>query len=75
MYSGKIAVPPGGGGIRNLKLNLSELTQATTCLSYLSLPFMAYFDEGFFESQDINYISANRKMSQFQLLDILQVKT
>jgi hypothetical protein len=36
---------------------------------------MAYFDEGFFESQDINYISANRKMSQFQLLDILQVKT
>jgi hypothetical protein len=25
-----------------------ELTQAKTCLSYLSLSFMAYFDERFF---------------------------
>jgi hypothetical protein len=43
----------------NLKLNLSELTQDTTCLSYLSLSFMAYFDEGFFKSQDILLVPFN----------------
>jgi hypothetical protein len=43
-----------------------------TCLSYLSLFFMAYFDEGFFESQDIirHYHNAHKTPNSSQSLAV-----
>jgi hypothetical protein len=38
MYSGKIAVPPGGGGIRKIEWNLGKEVKITAGFGILHLP-------------------------------------